>query len=93
VEPFAAPGESAFTTWCRAASARVRRLRCVFEDTEMLNQPLRELRLRNLDERIFGPRYREDSIVTEPGTDHFDLVRPELVLRRVDAMVRALREP
>jgi hypothetical protein len=31
--------------------------------------------------------------VTEPGTDHFDLVRPELVLRRVDAMVRALREP
>jgi hypothetical protein len=59
----------------------------------MLNQPLRELRLRNLDERIFGPRYREDSIVTEPGTDHFDLVRPELVLRRVDAMVRALREP
>ena len=92
VEPFAAGDGSPFTTWYRAASARVRRLRCVFEDTEMLDRPLRELRLRNLDERIFGARYREDSIVTEPGTDHFDLIRPELVLRHVDEMVHALRE-
>jgi hypothetical protein len=59
----------------------------------MLNRPLRELRLRNLDERLLGASYRDDSIVTEPGTDHFDLVQPDLVLRHVEEMVRALREP
>jgi serine/threonine protein kinase len=93
VEPFAAGGETPFAAWYRAASGRVRRLRCVFEDTEMLNRPLRELRLRNLDERLLGASYRDDSIVTEPGTDHFDLIQPDLVLRHVEEMVRALREP
>ena len=94
VEPFAAVtgGASPFPMWFRAASTRVRRLRCVFEDTAMIEPPLRALRLQNLDERIFGPRYREDSVVTESGTDHFDLNRPELVLRHVDEMVRMLRE-
>ncbi|CAA9335073.1 MAG: hypothetical protein AVDCRST_MAG11-2656 [uncultured Gemmatimonadaceae bacterium] len=92
VAPFAAGGENPFTAWYRAASGRVRCVRCVFEDTEMLERPLRDIRLRNLDERVLGPHYREDSIVTEPGTDHFDLIRPELVLSHVDEMVRALRE-
>jgi hypothetical protein len=91
VRPFA-EGERPFAAWFRAASERVRRLRCVFEDTEMIDTPLRELRLRNLDERILGARYHEDSIVTESGTDHFDLIEPELVLRHVDGVVRALRE-
>ena len=54
---------------------------------------LSSLRIQNLDERIFGPWYREDSVVIEPGTDHFDLNRPELVLRHVEEMVRTLREP
>ena len=93
VRPFAAAGDSPFAAWYRAASGRVRHVRCVFEDTEMLNRPLRALQLRNLDEGIFGSRYHEDSIVTEPGTDHFDLVRPGLVLRHVQAMVGALQEP
>ncbi|MEO7858345.1 MAG: serine/threonine-protein kinase, partial [Gemmatimonadaceae bacterium] len=93
VEPFEAEGASPFPTWYRSASARVRRLRCVFEDTAMIEGPLRALRIQNMDERIFGPWYREDSIVIEPGTDHFDLNRPELVLRHVEEMVRMLREP
>jgi serine/threonine protein kinase len=92
VQPFAAGGESPFATWYRAASGRVRRLCCVFEETEQIDRPLRELRLRNLDERILGAHYRDDSVVTEPGTDHFDLIRPDLVLRHVDAMVLALRQ-
>ena len=91
VRPFTVTGESPFAAWYRSASARLRRVRCVFEDTEMLNRPLRELRLRNLDEPVFGQRYREDSIVTEPGTDHFDLVHPDVMLRHVDELVRALR--
>ena len=94
VEPFASEGgESPFPTWFRLASARVRHLRCVFEDTAMIEEPLRALRLQNLDERIFGPRYREDAVVTEPGTDHFDLNRPEVILRHLEEMVRSLRGP
>ena len=92
VRPFAEPGERAFADWYRAATGRVRGLRCVFEDTEMVDRPLRELRLRNLDERILGERHRDDAIVTEPGADHFDLVRPDVMLRHVEEMVRALRE-
>src|SRR5690606_371415 len=82
VRPFElAGGENPFVTWHRMASERVRRLRCVFEDTDMIDGPLRELRLRNLDERILGAAYREDSIVTERGTDHFDLIGTDLILR------------
>ena len=92
VRPFADGVDSPFAAWFRAASTRARRVRCVFEDTELIDRPLRELRLRNLDEGILGERYREDSITTEPGTDHFDLVRPELMLRHVEEMVRQLRE-
>lgn len=74
------------------AGERVRCLRCVLEDTDMVNRPLRELRLRNLDEGIFGPRYQEDTIVTEPGTDHCDLIGPGLILRHVEEIVADLRD-
>src|SRR5690606_25663388 len=91
VHPFErAAGENPLVAWYRSSSERVRRLRCVLEDTEMVNGPLRELRLRNLDERIFGAAYREDSIVTEPGTDHFDLIGTDLILRHVDELVAQL---
>lgn len=93
VRPFAERGENPLAEWYRVASGRVRRLRCVFEDTEMINRPMRELRLRNLDERILGAHYREDSIVIEPGTDHFDLIQTERVLRYVEEMVGELRKP
>jgi serine/threonine protein kinase/esterase/lipase len=93
VRPFESAGRSPFVTWLRVGSERVRRLRCVLEDIDMVNRPLRELRLRNLDEDVFGPHYREDSIVTEPGTDHFDLVGTGLILRHVEEIVADLRSP
>ena len=96
VRPFAeASGggrDDPFAEWYRAASTRVRRLRCVFEDTPMIDGPLRALRLRNLDERVLGPRHDEDAIVVDPGTDHFDLNHVERMLRHVDETVRALRQ-
>ncbi len=91
VRPFESAGASPFVTWLRVAGERGPRVRCVLEDTDMVNRPLRELRLRNLDEGIFGPHYREDSIVTEIGTDHFDLVGTALVLRHVEEVVADLR--
>jgi hypothetical protein len=95
VQPFAEAAETGddppFAAWYRAASARVRRLRCVFEDTEEIERPLRALRLRNLDAGVLGPHHRDDAIVVEPGTSHFDLVQPERMLRHVDEVAAAVR--
>ena len=92
VQPFAAAGDTnPFADWYRRASGRVRVLRCVFEDTDEIDRPLRQLRLRNLDAGVLGPHHREDAIVVDPGTDHFDLVDPERMLRHVDEVVAALR--
>ena len=95
VQPFAEAaaggGDTPFGAWYRRASARVRRLRCVFEDTDEVWGPLRALRLRNLDAGVLGPHHRDDAIVVEPGTNHFDLVEPARMLRHVDEMVVAVR--
>lgn len=93
VSPFESDGETPFVAWHRGAGERVERLRCVLEDTMMVDAPLRQLRLRNLDERIFGAGYREDSIIIEPGTDHFDLIGADLVVRHIDEVVEALGHP
>ena len=54
----------------------------------MFRDLVRELQLRNLDEGLLGPRYEEESLVTEAGTSHFDLMDPA----RVERHVQALRE-
>jgi serine/threonine-protein kinase len=92
LDPPAAPLANPFVTWYRGASSNVRLLRCVFEDTPMIQTPLRALQLGHLDANIFGPYHRDGAIHTEPGTDHFDLLASELVLRHVEEMVLALRE-
>jgi hypothetical protein len=60
----------------------------VFEDTPMFRELVRELQLRNLDEGLLGPNYREGSVVAEAGSSHFDLIEPA----RVEGHVRALVE-
>lgn len=96
VEPFldppAAPLANPFVTWYRGASPNVRLLRCVFEDTTTIHGPLRDLQLGHLDTNILGAHHRDGAILTEPGTDHFDLLAPDLVLRHVEGLVLALRE-
>jgi len=46
--------------------------------------------LRNLDEQLLGEHYEQDSIVTDPDTNHFDLIEPTRVERYVDALVERL---
>ncbi|MGI8424367.1 MAG: alpha/beta fold hydrolase [Chloroflexota bacterium] len=91
VAPFETEGEHVFAEWYRTASARVGCLRCVFEESDSNMKALRDIRLRNLDEGILGENFREDSIVTVPNVDHFDLLQAERVLRYVDEMVGSIR--
>jgi tRNA A-37 threonylcarbamoyl transferase component Bud32 len=79
-----------FATWYRAAAARGCRLRCVFEDTSMYRDLVRELQLRTLDEDLLGERYEEDSIVTVADTTHFDLIDPERVEDHAEALIKRL---
>jgi pimeloyl-ACP methyl ester carboxylesterase len=86
--PFTADKLTPFADWYRDAAALGRELRCVFEDTPMFRELVRELQLRNLDEGLLGPNYREGSVVAEAGSSHFDLIEPA----RVEGHVRALVE-
>ena len=81
-----------FIEWYRAASATVRNLRCVFEDSDICNTLVRELLLKHIDQQILGDHYRADSIVTDPETNHFDLSEPDRVARHLDLMIDSLRE-
>jgi hypothetical protein len=76
--------------WYRAASSKVRCVRCVFEDSQTYNRLVRDLKLQNLDARILGDHYREDSIITEPNTNHFDLCEPDHVARHLGAILEYL---
>ncbi len=91
VRPFTEPGEATFVEWFRTASARVRQVRCVFDSTSVTSRVAQALRLRNLDTAILGEHYREDSIVIEPNTRHFDLMQPERLSRHISEMVATLR--
>jgi len=92
VGPYQAAGPLApFVGWYRDATAQGRRLRCVFEDSPMYRALVRELPLRNLDHRILGDRYQEESIVIDPDTTHFDLADPARVERHLDWLVARLR--
>jgi hypothetical protein len=88
--PFEREPLTAFAEWYRAAAARGVRLRCVFEDTGMYRDLVRELQLRNLDHGLLGDRYEELSVVSEAGTNHFDLMDPARVTRHLDALVGGL---
>lgn len=91
VAPWEAEGVGALVRWYRAATAAGRRVRCVFEDNEMYRSQVRELHLRNLDEGVLGAGYQAGSIVVEPVAGHFDLLRPELIVRHLDALVKEIR--
>jgi len=92
VEPYTRDAVTPFAQWYREASARGCRLRCVFEDTPMFQSLVRDLQLRNLDEGILGPHYEEQSVVSEAGTTHFDLIEPARVAGHVQALVSRMRE-
>ena len=88
--PFATEKLTPFVEWYRAAAAKGCQLRCVFEDTPMFSDLVRELQLRNLDDGLLGPQYEEGSVVAEAGTSHFDLIDPARVEQHVQALVDRL---
>ena len=88
--PFATETLTPFAEWYRAAAAKGARLRCVFEDTPMFRDLVRELQLRNLDDGLLGPHYEEGSVIAEAGTSHFDLIDPARVEEHVRALVDRL---
>ncbi len=71
--------------------ARGRRLRCVFDDNDTYHRLIRELHLRNLNEKVLGDRYEQDSIVIETDAGHFDLMEPACVDRHVEILIQRLR--
>lgn len=87
VRPFEAGGESPFISWYRDASANVRALRCVFEDSERYRAFVGDLLL---NQSRLGDRYREDSIVIESDAGHFDLERPDVVHKNIDALIASI---
>jgi tRNA A-37 threonylcarbamoyl transferase component Bud32 len=91
--PFAEGSLTPFVDWYRAATERGCRARCVFEDTPMFRELVRELQLRNLDEGVLGPAYEEGSIVADAGSGHFDLIDPARVESHVNALVERLTRP
>jgi serine/threonine protein kinase len=90
IGPFEEDSDHAFVQMYREASAPERALCCLFEDSETCNRLVREVQLQNLDLGVLGAHYREGSLRIEPDTTHFDLLRPDLVLRHVDSLVEAL---
>ena len=80
-----------FPRWYRNALASLRCLRCVFSNSESDDRAIQRLRLRQLDERILGPDYREDTISVEGEWNHFDLVNPALHQRHIEEMLQVLR--
>jgi serine/threonine protein kinase len=90
VSVFEQGGTNPFIDWYRAVSAKVRCLRCVFDDTEAYARLVRELRLLNLDSGVLGPKYEDQSIVVETGKSHFDLLEPGLIRDYLEAIVATL---
>jgi hypothetical protein len=92
-EPFQRDALVPFAGWYRDAAEKGCRLRCVFEDTPMYRGLVRELQVRNLDEGLLGARYEPESIVSEPCTNHFDLLDPVRIDEHVRALVQRMASP
>jgi hypothetical protein len=90
VRPFEAGGESPFLTWYRDASANLRGIRCVFEDSERFIAFVSELLLSQAESPKLGDKYREDTILIEPDAGHFDLEKPEVVAKHLEGLLASI---
>ena len=92
VEPFERLGPSAFAEMYRDATARVRMVRCIFEDSEICNRLLKQALLDHMDTGVLGDRHRDGALLIESTPSHFELLQPERMARHLNAMVEELRE-
>ena len=91
VEPFERLGSSAFADMYREATSRVRMVRCVFEDSEICNQLLKQVLLEHMDRGVLGDRHRDGALLIESTPSHFELLQPERMARHLHAMVEELQ--
>ncbi len=76
-----------FPAWFRDVATRVPVVRCVFEDSVTNSSLVQLLRMRHVDERLLGPRYRIDSLILEPTADHAALLDFARIAPHIDAML------
>jgi len=93
LRPFEAGGESPFLQWYRDTSANIPVVRCLFEDNELHRAFVSSLILGSADSHRLGDKYREDSILIEPDTGHFELEKPDVVAKHLEAMLAAMEVP
>ena len=80
-----------FARWYGTSAARDRIVRCVFEDTTLCRDLVRELLRAHKEQRLLGDAFQTGSLMIEPGTGHFDLEDAELIEGHIEAVVVKLR--
>jgi pimeloyl-ACP methyl ester carboxylesterase len=92
VKPFEGVGLVAFAQRYRAATAAVPIVRFVFSEASRSNSDAAmSIKLANLDTQLLGGDYADDSIVSEPDADHFDLLEPRRLEPLLEKLVTAAR--
>jgi Protein kinase domain len=91
VAPFQRDNAGAFAAMYREATARVKNVRCVFEDSETCNRLLRNVLLEHMDRGVLGEHHRDGALLIESTKSHFEIVQPERVAKHLAAMVGELR--
>ena len=92
VAPFEHESLLAFADWYRDSTRAGRQVRCVFEDSRVYRDLTRQLHVRHRKENLLGNQFQSGSLLVEPGTTHFDLESPTLIIRHLDSLVEALRK-
>jgi hypothetical protein len=93
VRPFSEkPGFEVFARWFKGARERVHALRLVISNDAAYQATLTRLKLENLDNRILGGEFPEDTITVSGSADHFGLMAAERVLRQVEELVAKTRK-
>ena len=93
VRPFSEnQGFEVFARWFKGARERVQALRLVISNDAAYQAALTRLKLENLDNRILGGEFPEDTITVSGSADHFGLMAAERVLRQVDELVADTRK-
>ena len=87
VGPFEEDSGAAFAEMFRGASARVRSVRCLFEDTETCNRLLRAIHLRNREDRVPRPSLPRRMSPRGGHPEPLELIEPSRFARHVSAMV------
>jgi serine/threonine protein kinase len=91
VRPFEGTEFDAFAELFRNVAAHVPHVRIVVSDVAESNREvIMSLKLANLDRGLLGDRYRDDSIIVDPNTDHFDLLDSTRLNRHVEELLSAV---